>query len=110
MREVFDNQCYWSENTFGPYSTRKLLGGAKGLLGHLREEADEVEEVIEENRWSKLPEELADLTIILMELWAIHGLTYDDMIHCVAAKQVKNRQRNWPAIDSQDPGKPINHE
>lgn len=107
IEKLFSDQRQWSQDTFGFYADRKEKMGHIGLIRHLREETLEVEY---ETDPTKVPEELADLTIILMELWMLYGLDCGDMLACVAAKQVKNRQRKWPSRKDQDPSQPINHD
>ena len=107
MYRLFQLQKQWSEKTFGKYEDRFEIGGDVGLLKHLIEEANEV---LDETKPEKIPEELADITIILMELWMIHGLKFEDMINLVRAKQIKNEHRVWPSIVDQDPSNPVNHD
>lgn len=104
MEELFHAQSRWSQITFGPYEARYANGGRVGLIKHIEEEAQEILDARPED----LPEEMADLMILVMELVMMHGFSYNDLVNCVAAKHVKNRMRKWP--QQQDPRAPINHE
>ena len=91
-------QAAWSEQTFGP--------GARtaGVTDHIRKELAEIEaDPADSQEW-------IDVVILGLDGAWRSGLTPEQIIAGIVAKQAKNEGRVWPDWRTADPNKAIEHD
>lgn len=94
-------QARWSARTFGPGSRKG------GVSDHIRKELD-VE--VREGQPDEDPSEWIDVIILAFDGAWRSGLTPEQIIAGVKAKQAKNEARTWPDWRTAEPGKAIEHD
>jgi len=124
FHNIYEKHCLWSKKTFGPTENRSI----DGVIEHIRKELDEVQEAAKEltenqsspvgsfsgaverqKLTSQFTLEVADIIILAMELAHVMGVGASHMCAMLTKKQDVNSMREWPDIDDQEPGKPIEH-
>ena len=92
-------QWAFSLKTFGPPNERSI----EGIVAHLREELEEVEEHPEDIM------EWIDVIILAIDGALRAGHSAQMIVEALAAKQRTNELRKWPDWRTVEAGKPINH-
>ena len=87
-RLIYEHSKFSTE-TFG--SNRNPIGPLKHLL-------KEVQEVIDEPSDS---EEFADCLLLFIDAIRLNGHTFEDIIYAAFKKLEKNRNREWPPLNSE---------
>lgn len=91
------HQAAWSEQTFGPGKR------TAGVCDHIRKELVEVEADPEDSA------EWIDVVILALDGAWRSGMTPEQIIAGIVAKQRKNEGRNWPNWRTADPNAAIEH-
>lgn len=121
---IYERHCRWSKKAFGPTENRSI----DGVIEHLRLELDEVKEAAEalekahreapgsrlaamerQRISSEFTFEVADIIILAMEMAHVMRVPVTQLCALLTKKQDMNESRKWPAIEDQEPGKPIEH-
>lgn len=124
LEHYYTNHVEWSRSTFGPIEDRTI----DGVIEHLRKELDEVKEAGDKlarlkqgppgsvsgaialsNAYGEYSEEVADIIILALELANVLDVGATQLAATLVYKQDKNKEREWPSLDEQEPGKPIEH-
>lgn len=92
------HQREWSEATFGPGPR------TAGVCDHIRKELKEVEAAPHDS------EEWIDVIILALDGAWRAGMSPQQIIGGIVAKQAKNEARTWPDWRTADPGKAIEHD
>jgi hypothetical protein len=95
--EIWNNQKAWSEAAFGTEAR------TAGIMHHIRKETFEVEATPDDHA------EWADLFILVIDGARRRGLSAEDLLNAVAAKQIENGKRKWPEKGSVPEDAPIEH-
>ncbi len=87
----------WNFATFGPGRR------TEGTVDHIRKELVEIEADPAD------PKEWADIILLAINGLARLGLTPDEIIQTIVAKQLRNTKRTWPSWQTADPKKAVEH-
>ncbi|MEN5277006.1 dATP/dGTP pyrophosphohydrolase domain-containing protein [Brucella sp. TWI432] len=87
----------WNFATFGPGRR------TEGTIDHIRKELEEIETDPAD------PKEWADIILLAINGLARLGLTPDEIIQTIVAKQLRNTKRTWPSWQTADPKKAVEH-
>jgi len=80
-----------------------------GILNHLRQELDEIEEAVAQGAPKEhLKEEVADVYFMANQLMHTLDIDFDELTEAITKKLDKNLARNWP--DEPDENGVYNHE
>lgn len=90
-------QREWSEKTFGPGMR------TKGVCDHIRRELKEIEAAPDD------PQEWIDVVQLALDGAWRAGLSPEQIVGGIIAKQSKNERREWPDWRTADPDKAIEH-
>jgi hypothetical protein len=99
--EHLAHQREWSRATFGPGSREK------GISDHIRKELVEVEDATSD---AGKQAEWIDVVILALDGAGRSGLSPQQIIDGVKAKQARNEARTWPDWRTADPDKAIEHD
>lgn len=96
LDELIRDQAIWSQATFGPDTER----GPVGALRHLAKEAIEAAENPDDL------EEYADCFLLILDAMRRKGCRFQTLVREAAKKMQKNKLRNWP---TPEPDQPVEH-
>ncbi len=105
MKDFWNKQAEWSQETFGKDSERGPIGPAKHLLKEVR---DEVLPMLENGTFADPTsqearlEEFADLLFLVFDSTRRAGFSYKELLKAAHKKLEKNKKRTW--------NKPIDNE
>jgi hypothetical protein len=97
FEKELEAQRNFSREAFGPYFR------PKGIIDHIRKELFEIEaDPFDVEEW-------IDVAILAFDGAMRSGRSPEEILIAYAAKQEKNRSRNWPDWKQSDPDKAIEH-
>lgn len=125
LGELIEDQANWSQNTFGNDTNRSPSGALRHLMKEAQEAIDCLEWeqkykqkhketeasnylVLATNWRKKLPEELADCFLLILDASRRSGFTFSNIVTASLEKMKVNKSREWPKSSS-DGLTPVEH-
>jgi NTP pyrophosphatase (non-canonical NTP hydrolase) len=101
-----DRKAAWSRETFGPVN---MPDDALRILRHMDNEMNEICDAVNLEETENINEECADMILLAFDMMHRNGLTGEQAIGVVTAKQAVNTRRTWPDWRTADPTMPMEH-
>ena len=101
-----DRKSAWSRETFGPVN---MPDDALRILRHMDNEMNEICDAVNLEETENINVECADMILLAFDMMHRNGLTGEQAIGVLTAKQGTNERRTWPDWRTADPTMPMEH-